>query len=478
MLFYDQTKQEVLKSLYKSSTQYVDNFDLTIGQLHDFYYGMQIESSDGRDYFPKLEGETSQRFKLRKPFFMYLNITEDIINQLCQNYLMQPTRKIYAGEPDSLPDQLAEIIMRMWNEPQFHEDIQNADRESVLVGGVFAHVQWNPATRGIEVRWYPYDHVWIMTSENDPTRITILKTYYERYDEYMDETCVDTWVYTNDSITHYRNGEWVKQPDNPNDLNPYGCIPFVHLKFKSALNEVWGLGYGTEIVSANQQINSYLSDIRYRDLIQSYKQLVFRDCNIRTENIGLLAPIRVSTIPGAANPASVTTLDLSASTGKMMDNLIKYVSAVYAKYGLSARSILNMSQSAPQSGIAKNISSLDVTKFNQLRQAQLINAETQIAKLGLKIAGYHLGIAANPDDYTIEINFTEYTPPMSSSEKTARQQWLESIGAVTAVQLMAEELDLSEEEARERYINNQVENAVIKQEISKRIAQELGLAKK
>jgi hypothetical protein len=474
MLFPNLNLADIFKAVrefFKGSTKKQqfkkedDEYKKNAKKLLDYYNGKQIPYLTGVGFEDKLSGQDI----IRK---MTLNITKKIIDKVSMVYKYPPDRRLVGKDGKDMPDE--KQLYNQWvNYVQnFDNYISEAERQKNL----FHKVLWRNHFNPVDKRWHflvewDYKAHFISGDPLNPIGFSVpvfiadvnlkpehktkgeeqIYLFYDDQNYFYWNTKGETWTYYVDY-----NGQTV----DLEGINVYGVSPFTELRKGVPIFDYNTMG-SSDLISANESININLNNLNMA--------LHFQAFGIVWDNTGLskdaaveitVGPNRQIHLPQAT---TLNSLDLNPKLMEMIDTIKFQVQAIANTYNLT----VNWHQEAtPVSGFSLIVQNMD---YLEQRQKDVDEAKMQEKKIFKSIVAqqqYHSqrkelekDEPVIPADADLRVDFQELDLPVNRLEEITVKEYQLRNNIITPIdEILADNPDMSEEEAIEKYEKNKAVN--------------------
>ena len=264
--------EELIRWAVKEAWAYNEQSDQDfVTKLVDYYNGDQL------DYLDEiLQKNYKNNYKVLKPCEEVTNIVKPVINRLSNIYGADIEREVTIKDNKSENDDLLyKDIMIMGN---FDSSMQLMNALTTLTGTM--HMRFWIDLNGVP-HFEPItrDYLSVLPSKHLPTQAdavwfteSILKSQFGEQEIVVSYWDNDNWYKfvvkgTSDNIK-FSSPRIIEDEDNPNQINPYGVIPFVRLDTtggKFYFNEC-----NKDLVNTQDVVNQILTDYNYTIKMQSF----------------------------------------------------------------------------------------------------------------------------------------------------------------------------------------------------------------
>lgn len=488
--------------LNRAKSDYCADYNKTIEQMLDFYFGRQFQDKDGNWYLSRNEGESNAAWRDRQKHLEAANVTRMIINKLGSNpYRIRPERTVRLLDKDGkdtdkdLPE--FEHLRTLWKDASFNAHMIQVNRFRKLLGEYWVNIQWydpveankeklsNDSTSHKEkveletfppgetegktnVKFYSPDQVYPITDEEDAERVNgvvVSKGLPETWGRKNSNRLIEQ-VYSNVHWSKYISGKHVDGGENP-----YKFLPWIQVKSDTEDGATRGRGVGHEIVSSNKQGNYKLTHLGHLVRVQTHGQPVFWEvAGSKIKGVfGSLVPIFLKDYSDRAGGARQDFQYVSpdADIEKVIAGIEVFFNALFATFGLRNKNPFRLDVSNPESGIAKWIEESEVMEDFEQQSSEMADYEREIAFKYMKIDGYHRNgswsdALDDPGLVDVQIIFKKPPKPLNENEQLMRDESDINKGVKTVVDIrMDRHPEEDRETARQSVLKNRVETAVM-----------------
>lgn len=440
----------------------------------DYYYGTkQLEYLDKllKDQF-----KYPDRLKLQKEVF---NVTEMIVDELAVLYNEEPFRKIIEGRKNAAGEDMdAEIYAEIVECSKLDSIMKTAQRLCKLCKTVLVRPVWrnesiqydiitpnifdvvqNPIdkTQALAILYssvYDFNNLLNTQSSQDPFQNSQSMFFY-----WSDEA---HFIFTAamDPKSNKFIIEIMGDDNNPDNVNPYGVMPFVVMRDGIPIDQFFVEG-GGDLINCNEITNVKLTEKNNLTKMQSFGQPVRKGAT-STDTALTLDPSMTIDLPADTDVEKGSDFKFVSPDPKiaeMEDDVDKRIRRMASKYNLNPE---RFTISAQKSGAdAMQIRALDQSKQVKANKPDWRLYEKELFKLTKIIWNYH-----NPDNQLSEdcelfVDFANVEIPMTQTEVDAHNVLMYSNGLKTKSQWLMEDNPniRTEDEAKEMLEKVTIERA-------------------
>jgi hypothetical protein len=398
-----------------------------------------------------------------------LNITKKIIDKVSMVYKYPPTRTLVDDEGKEIDD--AQQYSKWVNYIEtFDNNISEAERQKNLFHKVLWRTHFNPVTakwkfliewdyRAHFVDGDPLNPVGfsvpiVIHSDNlhKEHRISGADQIYLYYDDehyFYYNTKGATWTYFVDY-----NGE---EQDNEGN-NIYGVSPFVELRKGVPVYQYETTG-ALDLISANQSINQNLNNLNMAIHYQAFGVIWDNSgLNKETGQAIMVGPNRQVHVD---ENVTLNNLDLNPKLMEMIEAIKFQVQAISNIYNLTVNW---HNEASPVSGFSLIVQNMDYIEQRQKDVDEAKLQENQIFRTVRSQQDYHKSDLKKDEpvipDSKLRIDFQELDLPINQVEEIQKKQFNLDNNVINPIDLIkAENPDMDNEAAEEKFISNKKHNA-------------------
>ena len=284
------------------------------------------------------------------------------------------------------------------------------------------------------------DKVLVIPSKTDPWTMDAIAYSVENGDRFI------VWTDENHFIL---DDTWqvINQPDNPENLNPYGVIPWLALHQSypiegSFFNDLKSEGLKQATLSAAIAMTEH-AHLRQ---LQSFKQLAF--LGMGSDESALRAMVDPSSAISIKNPnASIQVLDMQADLQKHLQTILDSAASTLNLYGIRP-DMVKGTMTAP-SGYALSIMMHDLSRQWEAQRQIWRVYETALYNLTSRVLQVDIGETLPEGE--IRIIWGDIQPAANPQEEANYYQTLVTNQLISKKTAMMRMLGLTEEEVQEEF---------------------------
>ena len=282
------------------------------------------------------------------------------------------------------------------------------------------------------------DRVAVIPSKSDPWGMDALLYSVDNEDRFI------LWTHENHVILDSAFNP-IPQADNPENLNPYGLIPWVFCHSEYPTGATFNDKASTGLRSATLSAAVAKTDHAWLRHLQSFKQLVFTGMNDESAVRAMLDP---STALCIKNPAAtVTVLDTQANLKAHLSSILDDAAATLNLYGI--RPDMVKGTLSAQSGYALMIQ-MHETQREWENQRQIWRVyERQLYDIARLVVDVDLGQQMAEGE--ISINYAEIGPAANPQEEALYYKTLIETNMISRRSAMMRLLDMTSEQVDQEF---------------------------
>lgn len=408
------TKGQLLVELAQSTKPRKDEAALRLA----FYHDQQIS---------ELLKDLAKQFRQPEKFqLFFINVVKKITNRLAMVYRQPPKREAVDGtERDQ------QIFSQIWENSLINVKLKKVNRYTKLLKTVMVRVAWRNDSIQYDILTPNILDV-IYEVPEDPQEILITKLSQTKRPE---DTTYSYWSALEHFILDAR-GNLLPNPDNTENINPYGLLPFISF-FDCDPESDFFLSGGDDLITAQKALNLKCVDLLRNIQLQAWGQPWAKGLGVTKLEFG---PETAISLPkdgdfGYAQPQAVI-----GEVVKAIDYFIKQIAITN-----SLPSTVFSTEVVSESGIAKWFDTLDLSEARQDDIELYRVYEAKIFETTKRVWNYH-----NPDNpisesASLSIDFADIALPQSETERLHTAEKKIDMGVWSVVDaLMSENPDLKD----------------------------------
>lgn len=375
--------------------------------------------------------EKASQIKIDKQLDLTNNIYTTIIERTSRVYNFGSDREVGSEELNNVYKQLR--INKTMNQANIYLNAFN---------DVLLQVAWN-SKKDIPKLIFRLPHKTKVTLDENNEPATV-----EYYVDKKEDS--ERWAYWSDTEHYYKiydnQGEFKKESINKNDSNPYGSLPFVFMQNGFRDDEFFNMFSGDDMINITLDNAVYNTFKNYLIKWQSFKQLVVTGNNIGALDGQMLDPASALTAQG--EDVKIELLDLQANLEELRRTIDASAEKVALNYNISPSSFNLTSQAT--SGFSKMMENAGLDEFTRNQQDDFVQYENELNELLVLIG------KVNNKNYTGDFNIKITKPFYPESREVSVNVYEKemSLGLINPVQILMNEKNIDEEEAKTQYENN------------------------
>lgn len=252
--------------------------------------------------------------------------------------------------------------------------------------------------------------------------------------------------------------EYISNPDNPNNENRIGVLPFVFLTKETAIDYPTRSPLMDQTLTSNHQIAEYMTaanistgqlKVKYPEKFEGMFKKLTR---------GLMAAIK---LPQSSDPddaeTDVTYINPNSDLAGMRQSVLDYISMVFQEHGIKNASIVNDGSASFNSGIERALANASVDDLVMQHNEMYEQVEKQLFQI-IKAWDSFLGNNVFDEDDELIVKFKKPTILISDSEIRQNIRNDLELGLITrldAIKILNPNLSDEEAEAKLEDIENE-----------------------
>ena len=407
---------------------------ITLSREDKFYLRYQMYNDNFKDQvLNRLKEiyEKAAQIKIDKQLDLTNNIYTAIVERISRVYTFGSNREVSNEELSNIYSGLR--INKIMNQANVYLNAFN---------DVLLQVAWNTKK----------DTPKLIFRLPHKTKVTLDENNEPRTVEYYVDKKEDSerWAYWSDTEHYYKiydnQGKFKKESINKSDSNPYGALPFVFMQNGFRDDEFFNMYGGDDMINITLDNAVYSTFKNYLIKWQSFKQLVITGNNIGALNGQMLDPANALTAQG--EDVKIDLLDLQANLEELRRTIDASAEKVALNYNISPSSFSLTSQAT--SGFSKMMENAGLDEFTRSQQDDFVQYENELNEL-LVLVG-KINNKNYTGDFNIKINKPFYPESREASVNVYEKEM--SLGLINPVQILMNEKNIDEEEAKAQYENN------------------------
>ena len=445
-----ETYKKIIGELFSASRYAAaQSFKSNIRKRLDYYHDRQL---------PYLEELIRQQFVHADPLAVqphFFNIVKPIVNETAMIYRSGARRALVSTDGEVDP-----AVQRLWqtiqNWSRYDAVMKTVNRMVNLCGTVLVR----PAFRQnrIKLDIITPDLVDVIPAEDDPTEGEGIAYTRPNPDPAAPFSYIIHYWDSETYIKFTPNGDIIRDPDNPDGINPYGVLPFV--RFVNQLpTDSFFVRAGDDLIIAQDNINIKLTQLNYLVKMQSFSIPVLR---------GYQGPDRITISPGKPIVIPLGTIgqgepDFRFETphpqiGELIKLLEHEIIRIFRAYGIGSADF--SLQGEVKSGFALVMENLKLLESRENELPFYEDAEEELFEVIKRVWNYHSrflpaghpfrGVRI-PESVHLRVSVNDISLPKPAGEEIAEWKFMLQNRLATPIDFLMRRYKLSESEARERW---------------------------
>lgn len=372
------------------------------------------------------------------------NIQKPLNRMTTGIYENPPLREIYSAV-DVLDEPNTEFLSEILEDCKYNQKVKDVFRKGCYYNCLEVWVQWDDVNKKIVLEVIIPDTYSVQTKDTDYTKKE--KIWIQRYNS--SSNYIDYVVYSD--TEHYlinSSGEIAPPPDNPKMVNPYGKIPVIKFQIKEGSDYFgepnWDL-FDTQVSLDIKRTNNF-----YTEMFQTFSVGVATNLNLPNDasvSPGML--IRCDNVSKDSVQPSLTFSNPTVDWQALNDNIDFEVKDSLRSQGINAASS-SLDQTV-QSGASKEMDEIELIELRETHKEILYNFEKELIETILMVYNYHNGSNIGG---MVEVTFSEEKTNEAIKDKVMRREFELKNGLKTPVDYIAEDLEVTKQEAEQIYQDN------------------------
>lgn len=348
----------------------------------------------------------------------FVNIVRKITNRLAVVYKEAPARTVVNG---TARDQA--IAAKIWEQSRIDLAMKKANRYSKLLKTVVVRVAWRNDVIAYDILT---PNILDATFEDPEHPDSLLITRPAARPEDVSYTY---WTPL-EFFTLDARGNLLPNPDNLDNANPYGALPFVPVFDRDPDSEFF-LNGGADLVLAQRTINLKLVDLLRNIQSQAWGQPWAKGLGVTKLDFG---PETAISLPadgsfGYAQPTAVVTEVIEA-----VDFLIKQTAICNSLPGATFAT-----EATDESGIAKLVDSVDLREAREDDLELFRTYESRLFEVTRSVWNFHNSNNPISESASLGIDFADLQPAQTETERLDGIKRRIDLGVWSVVDAMMDE---------------------------------------
>lgn len=381
-----------------------------------------------KDWKTELHEELKKQFhpityeKIKEMADTSMNILNRVVNEICTVYKEPAKRTI-----DGISDVEQESLDMLYASLDADQVLAEAHRYAKAATMSFIMPRAIPDENRIVLRLITPDNVYVETSSEDPTRMTLFA--------YASNVTVkgkteQVWnCYTKDERWFCDRGGKVldrsrlmryfgeRAEEMADTENKYEMIPVVAFPAAFQASEFWNENWNHDAYEGTLKIGMLWTNLSYLAKTQSFKQIVITADKISDETKNTILDPLMPLVMSSGGTA--TTLDLNTQLTQMYELIQGKIAGIANNYGISMSNFSLTTQ--PQSGFSLKIANQSLQDIRQYDIPLCQSVEKRLYKIIARIANVD-DIASLPEDKEIRFNPGDVSWP--EEWPTEKDRWM------------------------------------------------------
>jgi len=402
------TRGQQLVELAQSSKSRKDDAALRLAFYHD-------------EQKTELLKDLAKQFRQPEKFqLFFLNLVKKVVNRLAVVYKEPPTRSLITGtERDQT------IAAQLWQKSLIEVKLKKANRYTKLLKTCLVRVAWRDGAIQYDLVTPNVVDVTYEIPES-PQEILITRPSQSKRPE---DTTYAYWSPLEHFILDAR-GNVLPNLDNPENVNPYGVLPFVPF-FDADPGDTFFLPGGDDLITAQKAINLKCVDLLRNIQLQAWGQPWAKGLGVTRLDFG---PETAINLPkdgdfGYAQPQAVISEVVEA-----IDYFVKQLAITNNLPGATFAT-----DPVEASGVAKLVDTVDLCEARQDDVELYRVYEAKLFEVTKAVWNYHNPNNPISESATLGIDFADLDAPQTETERLDAIKRRIDLGIWSVVDAMMDE---------------------------------------
>ena len=377
-------------------------------RLYDYYIG------DEKEILRHLEEAMGRTFKtstIDRMQLPYMNIVRRVIDRLALAYKLSPDRYVVVehkseGE-QTIPDEKQQKSQDNYQEMLKGSNINAQAKLWHKLAKLSDTVLVQPAWRDEHLEYDVFAPHQIYVRERQDNFLLAEAVVYQitqRNEAGESEFRKVFWSDTQHYILD-KDDKPIPQPENPDNINPYGVLPFAILRMKETEN-FWGEG-DTQLVNICEKTNILLASAYHNVIMQSHGQAIAINFNVKGElQTGPDTVIQADNVSTDMQTPQFQFAHPEPAINESMQFIDWIIKTAGMMRGLAANSL--SIEAKAESGAAKAIDNFELMELREDDLEILRPFEKQLFNISRTVWNYHSsGEQKIAEDAVFGIDFIE-----------------------------------------------------------------------
>ena len=359
----------------------------------------------------------------------YYNTFKKIVNLKSVIYKREAIRKWYQRDGKTIDDNYSELL----NKTDINTVLQLTNKLTNVNNTSFVRIIPDLENKTIKYSAVPSELINLTQNPNNPNEIQSILHRVCAFDSFtklnnmrgsradhceVSRSYESKYFYWDKEkyIIYNGNYEVIPQPDNPENINPYGIIPYVLFSnLPSISGSIWNETVNDDLYSGTIQINVLQTYLNNAIKLLGFKQPWITGIS-GDEAKGLsnrvtdgLQPIFI-----AQSEAKIGAVELTGGVKEIRDSIHDVISEIADNHGVSFSSRTSSAQKS--SGLALQIEAEQLENIRVEQQPLYRLSETELAEKTIVISNKDLGTNIDIEG-SFSINFFEDKDKLSQQDK-------------------------------------------------------------
>lgn len=424
-------------------------------RVYDYFHGVRQKDL--------LEDELIKRFpttySLRRKAVE--NVTSAIVNQISVVYKSPPTRIVSipqtqadGGTDLDQSEEIQSIYDSMVKQVQHDKVMQKLERYQTFDRTNLVQIGWKDKANKLTEIVLPQFLFDVMLDDEGELKAVIKSDFFgdednEEFRVYEVWTDENFWKLDNDLNI-------INQPDNEDNLNPYGELPFYLARSFEPDQGVYCDADNT-LADINLNVNLLLTDLMYQSELQSHGQPVANNVKFSSDvKFGPETVLEIEPANPEAGPASFNFLQTNADFDGIFKTLDRVLTGYTTSRGLPEGMFSFEKSGSAESGISLKIQNAPLIEFRQSGEETYRRHEEKILRKQIMVWNFNVEnhqMGLLPEDLAINITYKNASEAFETpKDKISTMMTLLAMGLMKPTEIVMENHPSFTPEDAEKYL--------------------------
>lgn len=382
----------------------------------------------------------------------YLPLTNQIIDEISVMFSSGMNYEL-RYENDNIADKNNSTLAKLTKSAKLLSVLSDVNIYTNLNGTSGVLVDFDNETQRVSLRLITKDMFFVEQNYDDPTKIEALYVYLNPLED-TPNRIVHNGFYTkitSESIVEVKvdfMGGTIQSYETTRQDNPLGVIPFVLFNKQTPINSIYS-NVRNPLPELNLQINLEISRLYWIEEFQAFSPLVLINGNSSSIEYGANKIIMLNDMDGSGQTMDAKFISPNISFVDLDELILRHM--VRAGQLMGVGSSAYREGSTYSSGYQLRLAKEDIVRLNRKQRSLYTDSTIELIEMMIRVNNTYTTNTID-EGYT-EVSVEIKDPQFDISQQEQEESYARRIhlGLTSAIEILSDELDISEDEATVRY---------------------------